>query len=611
MNYLSTLFPIPRKAAQLPGHWIVPEKGFAAFEGERDDVNPASRRIMRCFVTGWRPLEDRKSLPAIRFRILPPPEAEAPDTPKAQSYRLRIFPTGVLAEAPDKAGLFYAAVTLAHLIDKANGKPVPCCDIEDWPDFPVRGVMLDISRDKVPSRTTLVRLIDQLANLKFNHFQLYMEHTFAYGRHQRISYNATPLPAREIRFLDEYCANRCIEFVPNQNSFGHMERWLAHPHYAHLAELPQGGAPLPWGGVQEYPSALCPTDPRTFEFLAGLYDELLRNFTSRTFNVGCDEVFDLLGNGRSHQQVKKHGVGRVYLDYLLRLHQMVSERGFRMAFWGDMVMSHPRLLPKVPKDALVLEWGYEADHPFNARCKKLAAAGLPFYVCPGTSSWNSLSGRTDNMFANLLSAAKNGMKHGAGGYIVCDWGDWGHWHPLALSYPGFTCAAGLSWCIKTNRKAPWAAAADTHFADGFGKLLFDLGDLYRLCGATRANGTELFHILSKPLTRPIAPEVTPENLRRICARLDELIAPIPDDDDIYSTILTQELRHVISLVRMACHKGLAMLDGTIAEPAVRKALRNEMNELIDSHHFVWLERNTKGGLDDSTKRFERIRDELG
>ena len=52
--------------------------------------------------------------------------------------------------------------------------------ITDWPDYPQRGVMLDISRDKVPSMETLYQLIDLLASWKINQLQLYTEHTFAY-----------------------------------------------------------------------------------------------------------------------------------------------------------------------------------------------------------------------------------------------------------------------------------------------------------------------------------------------------------------------------------------------------------------------------------------------
>ena len=61
----------------------------------------------------------------------------------------------------------------------------------------------------------------------------------------------------------------------------------------------------------------------------------------------------------------------------------------------------------LPDDLIVLELGYDADHPCDDHCRKYAAAGVPFYVCPGTSTWNTVTGRTSNAVANLRSAAGN------------------------------------------------------------------------------------------------------------------------------------------------------------------------------------------------------------
>src|SRR2546428_658255 len=76
---------------------------------------------------------------------------------------------------------------------------IPCVDIVDWPDFPVRGAMLDISRDKVPRMKTLYRLVDWLASLKINQLQLYTEHTFAYSKHRVVWKDASPMTPQEIR----------------------------------------------------------------------------------------------------------------------------------------------------------------------------------------------------------------------------------------------------------------------------------------------------------------------------------------------------------------------------------------------------------------------------
>ncbi|HEX2972109.1 MAG TPA: hypothetical protein VHP11_07235, partial [Tepidisphaeraceae bacterium] len=88
----------------------------------------------------------------------------------------------------------------------------------------------------------------------------------------------------------------------------------------------------PWGR-HEGPFSLCPTDPGSVMLIESLYDELLPHFSSRLFNVGCDETFDL-GQGRSKGECEKRGKERVYLDFLLKIHKLVKERGRRMQFWA-------------------------------------------------------------------------------------------------------------------------------------------------------------------------------------------------------------------------------------------------------------------------------------
>ncbi len=111
---------------------------------------------------------------------------------------------------------------------------------------PAIGYMLDISRDKVPTMASLRRMVDVLSALGYNQFQLYTEHTFAYKAHATVWADASPMTAEEIRELDAYCRDRGIELVPNQNSFGHLEKWFKHPEYRPLAEAPYGGVKTSW-----------------------------------------------------------------------------------------------------------------------------------------------------------------------------------------------------------------------------------------------------------------------------------------------------------------------------------------------------------------------------
>src|SRR6516162_7454869 len=94
-----------------------------------------------------------------------------------QGYRLELTTSGTFLASADDAGRFYGEATLTQLRRLREDGSLPTGVIEDWPDLAIRGVMLDVSRDKVPTMPTLTALIDRLAGWKINQLQLYMEHT--------------------------------------------------------------------------------------------------------------------------------------------------------------------------------------------------------------------------------------------------------------------------------------------------------------------------------------------------------------------------------------------------------------------------------------------------
>ncbi len=457
--------------------------------------------------------------------------------------------------------------------------------------FDVRAYMLDISRDKVPTMGTLRLVVDLLAKFEYNQLQLYTEHTFAYSAHRDVWAAASPLTAEEVRELDAYCALRGIDLVPNQNSFGHLERWLAKPAYNHLAELPQGGAPLPWGGFRKEPTTLCPTDPASLAFLDGLYAELLPNFSSGLFNVGCDETFDLLGGGRSAAAVRERGAGRVYLDFLKQVAALARKHGKRPMFWGDVILKHPELVPELPKDLIALDWGYEGDHPFMEEAAKFRAAGLDFYVCPGTSAWNSLAGRVENMRENMIAAERAGRRHGARGFLVADWGDGGHWQPLAASLPGLVFGGMLAHEGAVAAKMDLESALNGVMGVPLGGTLLRLGTLYLRGGARRANASELFRILANDrgysrhpgLTDPILAEISAvaEGCRHAAAAYA---------GGAYPNAWALEIVYMANLVDAACNR------------------RDErrLRFLREEHDRIWKLRNRIGGMADSRAKLPRF-----
>jgi hexosaminidase len=447
------------------------------------------------------------------------------------------------------------------------------------PAFPVRGFMLDISRNKVPTMASLFALVDQLAAWRMNHLQLYTEHTFAYAGHEEVWRDASPLTAAEIRALDAYCRERDIELCPNQNSFGHLQRWLQLPAYAHLAEAP-GGYVTPWGETRHKPFSLNPLHPGSIALVTELYDQLLPNFTSRRFNVGCDETFDL-GQGASREACEKLGKGRVYLDFLKKIRALVHERGHSMLFWGDIILNHPELIPELDRDDIALVWGYEAAHPFDEQCARFAKSSVPFWVCPGTSAWNSITGRFRNARENLQAAARAGLRHGASGFLVTEWGDNGHWQTTPFSRLALATAAVTAWTGHTPDDETLRTMVDQ------AGTLIELGNLYLEAGFELENNSPIFPLIRFSDPAKTLDRWSEENLRRVLERA-EAIASAQIDESI--ALGATMLAH-------AARRGLWLKSGRPA--AGKPALAAEIDHIIAALTTNWLRENRPGGLPES------------
>jgi hypothetical protein len=559
-----------------------------------------------------------------------------------EGYALTVAPERILLVASRVAGLNHGLRTVTQLVRLAGREwitdgprqelaapIIPALAIEDAPVFERRGVMLDVSRDRVPRMDFLFALVERLAEWKLNELQLYCEHAFAYRDHESVWRGVDPFTHDEVRALDAHCRAHGIELVPNQQSFGHLHHWLKHDRYRHLAEVPEGIVHpfLGAGETAPQPFSLCPTDPRSLDFLAGLYDELLPCFGSAQLNVGLDETIDL-GPGRSSAAIAAQGVGRVYLDFLRGVHGLASARGKRMQFWADILLHHRELVPEVPRDATAMLWGYEADHPFEEETRVLADAGADFYVCPGTSSWQSIGGRIDNMLANVRSAAHWGAARGARGLLITDWGDRGHLQPPFASLPGFLTAADLAW---NPDASVWTERAlsdrlDAHLYPEhicFPDHVVRLGRAAAFCGSRVRNASPLSVLLTR-FDAPFPPPELGEDVLGQLAHVEEMLAspyldalvagPRSADPVAPQTararLVSREIRWAGALMRFACNLGVERFlvgDGRPVQTlAARTSLAEQLAPLIAEHRALWPERSRPGGLDRSSRWLERI-----
>ena len=554
---------------------------------------------------------------------------------RPQGYVLTTTPDQIRIVAHDTAGAFYGAMTLGQIVRQSSEGALPCLRIEDWPDIANRGVMLDISRDRVPTMATLCQLVDMFAEWKMNQLQLYTEHTFAYRNHREVWADWSPMTGEQVLELDAYCRERFIELVPNQNTFGHLARWMQHSRYQHLCEYSNPGELNPHQGVF---GTLCPTDPGSIELVREMLDELLPHFASGQVNVGCDEA--RIGADRTRDIVEERGKGRVYLDYMLKVHELVQQRGRTMQFWGDAIMHHPELAEQMPEGGIPIMYDYAADAPFDKYNAAAAEAGVPFYVSPGTNCWSTIIGNTATAVANIRRAAESAVRYGAIGYLNTDWGDNGHWQHLPVSFAGYAYGAAMSWAVEANKDVDLPRALDVHcFGDSagvMGKLVCELGDVSRC--HEKLFGTHgpmpAWILIGLPgmveqlsgLTSDVLNDAD-ERLKQTMSALSAARMARPD-----AALIADELRNNADLFSHALHLWAARIEThgtevakrTLASkaeiwprrsiddeyaalpPKTRAGLADELAPLLDDYRHLWLTRNRPGGLHDSAGRFENV-----
>jgi hypothetical protein len=507
-----------------------------------------------------------------------------------EGYHLEILASGIRLAAADAPGALYGAQTLRQIAAQCPAE-LPHLEITDSPDLPVRGFMLDVSRTRVPAQAELLALIRALGRLRANQLQLYVEHTFAFPGHEDAWLDASPLTPAEIRELDEACATAGIELVPNLNTFGHMERWLRHPRYRAMAECPEGWIHPLTGQFKEFPGTLRP-DQASVDFAASLLDAYLPHFRSRQLNIGGDEPWEL-GQGFSKQAVAERGKHRVYLDHLKKLCALGRDRGRVVQFWGDILLEDPALAQDAPADALPIDWGYDAGHPFDRQCGRLRELGRAYLIAPGTSAWQSFTGRLDNALANQAEAVGAALRHDARGILLTTWGDNGHHQPWPTSWLPMAAGLAMAWGFAANAKTDFAAGCailgGLSAADGeaAAAALRQLGTLDgRIAKANRNKSLTWDFLTAKPeALAKFAEGVSPAEFAASHAHLAEaqtLVAKVADP----------VVRAELALGARLAEAGLLRAEG-------RPVSAEERARLAAEYEAVWRRRSRPGGLKES------------
>jgi hypothetical protein len=294
----------------------------------------------------------------------------------------------------------------------------------------------------------------------------------------------------------------------------------------------------------------------------------------------------------------------VFSEHVTRVAEVVSRLGKRPQYWCD---PHPNEDDGLPRDLVALVWGYEDDTDFATRISAHRAVGRDVWVAPGTSCWNSSTGRTWNRRGNLDKAAAETR---AAGFLCTIWGDGGHRQGWPITLFGCADAAMAAWS-GPGRYDDRAAGLHAFGSPELGVWLARLGDADReLCLGQRPgwdgtmpakrqcrNTTALWREMHTNLFEQ-------QGLgdaaawHEVAGRLAELRASLPAGSD---PLVADECGFAVELGTWTADRAVMRRAGP--EIQARKALAGRMADLIATHRRLWLARSRYGGLEESCAHY--------
>jgi hypothetical protein len=355
----------------------------------------------------------------------------------------------LVISAGTDAGVFYGAQTVKQLI-RGSGKDavllVPT--IRDWPAMPHRGISDDWSRGPLPNMEFLKREVRTLAAYKCNILSPYFEGTFAYASTPAAAFPGGAMTPEEGRELVAYAAKYHITIIPEQEAFGHLHHVLKFEQYSGLGETPRG-------------AVLAPGDPGSLPQIGEWFGELAKVFPGPYAHIGADETSQL-GLGRTHDEVARQGLGKVYLNFLSQIHAELAPLHKRLLFWGDIAENSPELVGTLPKDMIAVSWHYDARPDFTKNLEPFLKSGLETWVATGVNNWNRVYPDNNEALGNIANFVRDGQKLSATGLLNTVWNDDGEgifdenwfgvlfgaaagWQPGESSQDAFTASYGQAF----------------------------------------------------------------------------------------------------------------------------------------------------------------------
>ena len=325
-----------------------------------------------------------------------------------ESYRISVNANKIMVTAKSDAALFYALQTLRQLIvDDDNNSYIPEVEIEDFPAFPYRGVMMDFSHGGLPTEQEIKNQIDFLSRWKMNQYYFYNEVSIEMKGYPLINYNAC-YSQEQIKRIIAYGKESHMDVIPFVNFYGHLHELLRVEKYSGL-------------GIGKYGHDLDPRNPGVQILLNDWIKQYADLFPTPFIHVGFDETWETERMTIEDPSIKPKAL---YLDQLNFVTKALQEYGKTVMVWTDISNNYPDIISEFPKGLIPVIWEYsDKPAPFQKWFKPVQKEKLPFFVQSAVDSWGNVYPAAEYTMNNIDLCLKACREEKAIGYITSVWTD--------------------------------------------------------------------------------------------------------------------------------------------------------------------------------------------
>ncbi|MBN1302221.1 MAG: family 20 glycosylhydrolase [Melioribacteraceae bacterium] len=348
----------------------------------------------------------------------------------SESYELNITPGKITIHGLTEKAVFYGIMSLCQLIEASYDGTLTAQKIADFPDLGIRGISDDISRGQVSTIENFKRIIRFIAKYKMNTYMPYMEDMLRFESYPQIGEGRGALTKNEVKEIIEYAGKYFVEVIPIFQTLGHYENILSMKEFVKYAEFP--GA-----------ASLCVTDESVYVFLENMLKEVFGLFPSEYFHMGADESYDV-GLGRSKDELENSTLADLHAGHYKRVYEICKKYNKKVMMYGDIILSHPEILEKIPEDIVIVDWHYGINFDYEST-KTFKEAGFDYIVSPSVWNFTSTYPVYINSQPNIKYITGSGIENSSIGIINSNWGDYGAETIKELILPGYAWSAQCGW----------------------------------------------------------------------------------------------------------------------------------------------------------------------